>query len=101
MFSRRIGRDDCFASALGQPVPKFSGVIGAICDQALRRGYPSEQGRHASQIMDLPWGQGEGQGPAKGIGYGVNLGRPSAARPADRLLEVPPFAPAAERCALT
>ena len=101
MFSCRIGRDDGLASALGQPVAELAGVIGPIGDQALRRGYAPEQGGHPNQIMGLPGCHGEGQGSAKVVGYGVNFGRPSAARSADGLLEVPPFAPAAERCALT
>ena len=51
--------------------------------------------------MGLAGRHDEGQGPAKGVGYGMNLSRPSAARSPDGLGEVPPFAPAAERCALT
>ena len=101
MLACRIGRDDGLASALGQPVAELSGVIGPIGDQAPWCGYTSEQGGHPDQIMGLPRGHGEGQRPAKLVGYGVNLGRPSAARSADGLLEAPPFAPAAERCALT
>jgi hypothetical protein len=31
----------------------------------------------------------------------MNLGRPSAARSPDRVGELPPFVPLAERCALT
>ena len=101
MLSCRIGRDDGLASALGQPVPELAGVIGPIGDQALRRGYTPEQGGRSDQIVGLPGRHGEGQRPAKVVGYGMNFGRPSAARSADGLLEVPPFAPAAERCALT
>jgi len=97
----RIGRDDGLASALGQPVAELAGVVGPIGDQASRRGYAPEQGGYPDQIMGLPGGHGEGQRPAKIVGYGVNFGRPSAARSADGLLEGPPFAPAAERCALT
>ena len=51
--------------------------------------------------MRLARGQAERDGASEVIGQGVNLGRPSAARSADGVGEVPPFAPAAERCALT
>jgi hypothetical protein len=51
--------------------------------------------------VDIAGGQGKGDRTAVLIGQGVNLSRPSAARSADGVPEVPPFAPAAERCALT
>jgi hypothetical protein len=60
-----------------------------------------EQGCGPGQVMDLPGRHGEGQGPIKGVGYGMNFSRPSAARAPDGLGEAPPFAPAVERCALT
>lgn len=101
MLACWIGRDDGFAFSLGQPVPQFAGVIGAIGDEPLWDGYPPEQWRYPDQIVGLSGRHGEGQGAAKTIGYGMNFGRPSAARSTDGLFEVPPFAPAAERCALT
>ncbi len=101
MLSCWIGRDDGLAAAFGEPISQAPGVIGPVTDQALRRGNAPEQGGRASQIMGLPGRHGERQGPAEGVGYGMNFGRPSAARSADGVLEVPPFAPAAERCALT
>jgi hypothetical protein len=50
--------------------------------------------------MCLSWRDRQGNGTAERIGYGMNFSRPSAARSTDGLSEVPPFAPAAERCAL-
>jgi len=100
MLAGWIGRDDRLAAALGQPIAELAGVVGTVGDQLPRRGDAPEQRRHADQIVGLPGGEAEGQRPSGMIGYGVNFGRPSAARSADGVLEVPPFAPAAERCAL-
>ena len=100
MLARWIGRDDGLAAALSQPAPELAGIVGPIGDQLSGRGDASEERRHADQIVGLPGRQGESQRPPNGIGYGVNFGRPSAARSPDGVLEGPPFAPAAERCAL-
>ncbi len=101
MLAGWIGRDDSLAIALGQPVAELAGVISTIGNQPARRRNPSEERRGADQVVRLPGGEGKGPRSAGVIGYGVNFGRPSAARSADGVLEVPPFAPAAERCALT
>ncbi len=101
MLSGRVWRDDGLAAAFGEPVAELGRVIGAIGDQPLRGGDVLEQGGGPDQIVGLAGGHGKGDGPADVVGYGMNLGRPSAARSADGVLEGPPFAPAAERCALT
>ena len=101
MAAGRIGRDDGLAAALSEPATQLGRVVGPVGDQALGRWDSPEQFGCPDQFVGLPWRHSEGQGAAGGIGYGVNFGRPSAARSADGLLEVPPFAPAAERCALT
>lgn len=100
MFAGRIGRDDGLAASFGQPVPEFAGIVGPVGDQLAGCGDASEERRQANQIVGLPGRYGEGQRPPDMISYGVNFSRPSAARSADGVLEVPPFAPAAERCAL-
>ncbi len=100
MLSGWVRRNDGLASAVGQPIAEPSGIVGTIRDQPFWGRYMGEQGRRPVQVMRLSRGQRERQRAADGVGQGVNFGRPSAARPADGLLEVPPFAPAAERCAL-
>jgi hypothetical protein len=97
----RVGRDDGFAAALLEPASQLGGGVSSVSNQATRRRYSPEEFCRSDQFVCLPRCHGESQGAARGIGYGVNFGRPSPARLADRLLEVPPFAPAAERCALT
>lgn len=100
MLAGWIGRNDGLAAARGQPVSELCCVVGAI-GYELARGRNARQKRGRSgQIMGLSSRQGEGDGPARSIGQGMNFGRPSAARPADSMREGPPFAPAAERCAL-
>ena len=51
--------------------------------------------------MHVTQRQHEGDGAAEIIGQGVDFRRPSAARGANGVIKSPPFAPAAERCALT
>lgn len=101
MLARRIGRDDSLAAALGEPVSELGGIVGPVGDQAPRGGNALQEGRRADQIVGLAGGESEGKGAAGGVGYGMNFGRPSAARSPDGVFEVPPFAPAAERWALT
>ena len=101
MLAGRIGRNDSLTAPFGQPVPELARIIGPVGDQLPGCGNAPEERRHADEIVGLPRCEGEGQRPSEVIGYGVNFGRPSAARSADGMLEVPPFAPAAERCALT
>jgi hypothetical protein len=48
-------------------------------------------------IGDVAAGEQEGDGSANPVGQGVDLGRPAAARPTDRLRLLPPLPPAAER----
>jgi len=100
MLAGWVGRDDGFAAAFSQPVAQFSGIVGPVGEQPRGCRDALQQGGGADQVMDIARRQGEGDGAAALIGQGVNLSRPSAARSADGVLEVPPFAPAAERCAL-
>lgn len=100
MFAGRIGRDDSLAVSFCQPVPEFAGIVGPVGDQLPGCGDASEERPQTDQIVGLPGRNGEGQWPPDMISYGMNFGRPAAARSADGVLEVPPFAPAAERCAL-
>ena len=100
MLAGRVRRDDGLATPLGQPNPQLASIICAVCDQ-LPRGWDTFQERsRADQIVGLTRRDRESQWPPCVIGYGMNFGRPSAARSADGVFEVPPFAPAAERCAL-
>jgi hypothetical protein len=100
MLSGWIGWDDGLAAAFGQPVTELAGVIGSVGDQLPGCGNTPEEFRHADQVVDLARCEAQGYRSADMVGYGMNFGRPSAARSADGVFEVPPFAPAAERWAL-
>src|SRR5690606_5972121 len=99
-LARRVGRDDRLASPLSQPVTGLASVIGAVRQQAARHRTALKDKSRSDQIMGVAGCEGEAEGPAMLVGQGMNLGSPSAARTSDGMLERPPFAPAAERCAL-
>ena len=50
-------------------------------------------------VARLPGGQVEGDRQAAEVGLEVDLGREAAARAAESLAVLPPFAPAADTCA--
>lgn len=101
MLARRMRRNDGLAAALAQPVAQALCVISPVRQQAARRGDARQERADTGQVVRLPCRQTERDRPPVFIGQGVNFGRPSAARTADRIDEGPPFAPLAERCALT
>lgn len=100
MLAGRVWRDDRLTSALAQPVAQFCGIIGPVGQEPFGGRDAFEKHGRTDQVMGLSWREREGDGVAQRIGYGMNFSRPSAARATDCVFEVPPFAPAAERCAL-
>lgn len=100
MFAGWVWRDYRLAPPLAQPVPELSGIIGPVGQEPFRGRNAFEKQGRTDQVMGLSWCDREGDGPPQSVGYGMNFSRPSAARSTDCLFEVPPFAPAAERCAL-
>ncbi len=100
MLAGWLWRDDGLAAPLDQPIAQPPSVIGSIREQAARGRDACQQLGHSGQIVRLARRQTKRHRPPHCVGQGVNLGRPSAARPSDRLGEFPPFPPLAERCAL-
>ena len=100
MLACWVRRDDRLTSPFAQPVAQLCGIIGPVGQEPFGGGNALEKHGRADQVMGLSWREREGDGTAQRIGYGMNFSRPSAARATDGLFEVPPFAPAAERCAL-
>lgn len=100
MLSGWVWRDNRLTSPFGQPVTKLFGIIGPIGQEPFWDWDALKKHGRADQIMRLSWCDREGDGTAQRIGYGMNFSRPSAARSTDSVFELPPFAPAAERCAL-
>ena len=90
-------RDDGRGAARSQEAAQMIDVIGLVADEAAARRRRGDERRRALDVGDLAAGQEEGVRPAFAVDEGVDLGRAPAARAADRLLALPPFAPEAER----
>ena len=101
VLARWIWRDDRLTTSLIEPVAQLACIVGTISDQPFGRRDAAEEFASTDQVMGLAGRDSKGNRPTGMVAQGVNFGRPSAARSADGVLEVPPFAPAAERCALT
>ena len=101
MLAGRVWRDDGFASALDEPVAQFSSVVGSICQKPAGCRHELEDCSGAHQVVGVARCQQHGPGPTEVVGQGVDLGGSTASGGADGVVEGSPFAPAAERCALT
>jgi hypothetical protein len=101
MLAGWIGRDDGLAVSFGKLAATLAGLVGAVGDELAGRGDTWQACARADEILGVARRDGEGERTASLVGRRVNVGRPSAARAADRVNEVPPFAPVAEWCALT
>jgi len=101
MLSRWIGWNNGFRSAFGKPIPELAGIVGPIREQALGHRRAFQHLGRASQIMRITGCEDEGTRTAMLIGQRMDLCCTASARGADGVREGPPFAPAAERCALT
>ena len=73
------------------------GVIALVAVQDLGRDDPVEQDLGSDTVGHLAAGQQERDRATEAIGQGVDFRGPSAARAADRLAELPPFPPEAQR----
>ena len=72
-------------------------VVAFVALHELGGGELIEQHIGGYAIRDMSAGQQEGDGATVLVGQGMDLGRATAARPADRLVLLPPFPPAAQR----
>ena len=98
--ARGAGRDDGLGAPLGNQPADGIAVVAAVGDKAPKRPEGSQQRRCGRRIGGVAGGQQDPSWPSCFVGRGVQLAGPPAARGAERLLESPPFPPAAERCAL-
>lgn len=101
MFARRIGRDHRLGPARRKPIAQRSGVIGAIGKQFAARTTNVQQSACTGEVMGVAGRKRESDRPTGIVGQRVDFRRPSPARGANGVMMSPPFAPAAERCALT
>ena len=95
------GWNDGFDAAVSKPVAQAIRVIGLVCDQMFRRRDGAQQRHGHADIGDIAGRQREGDRSAAIIGQTMDFRGAPSARATDRLRPLPPFAPAAERCAFT
>jgi hypothetical protein len=100
MLAGRVRWDHRLDAAVGQPITEGVGVVGPVCEQSSRRRDCRQQIACGRQVMAIAGCDQEGDGATSILGQRMDFCGAPAARAADRLLEVPPFAPAAERWAL-
>ena len=84
-----------------EPVTQAVRVISFICDQVFRQRDGTQQRHGHADVGNVAGRQREGDRPAAIIGQTMDFRGATAARAPDRLRPLPPFAPAAERCAFT
>ena len=100
LFARRIVRDDRSRSALAQELAQGVAVIGSIGGAGSSWRELVEEAFCSTNIAALAGRHLNRDDPSDGIANRMDLGRASAAGATDSLRFRPPFAPAAERCAL-
>ena len=95
--------DDRTYSASAGTVAIGFGVVSLVRDGRARRdvGSEIEQDFEVATVAGFAAGQMEGERQAAEIDFEVDFGREAATRTAERLIVLPPFAPAAETWART
>ena len=99
-LSSGVVGNDGEGSALDQELAKPIAVVCRVCGHDAGGWQGRDQRECRTDIAELAWRDLEGKWASIGIGYDVDLGGSTAARPANRLRLRPPFPPAAERCTL-
>ena len=95
------GRNDSLDPALEEQSAEMVGVVAAIGDEPSERPCGIDQGGGQADIVGIAATEEQNPRASLVVGQPVQLCGSSTARAAYPLEEVPPFAPAAERCALT
>ena len=84
-----------------EPIAQAVCVISLVRDQAVGQCDGAQQRHGHADVSDVAGRQREGDRSAAIIGQTMDFRGATAARTPDRLRPLPPFAPAAERCAFT
>jgi hypothetical protein len=100
MLAGRIWRDDRFDPPLGEFLAQAVGVIGPVGENTLGSMAHCEETARHGEVMDVAGRDQQDMGAADIVGQRMDFGRLAAVRAPDRVVEGPPFAPAAERWTL-
>ena len=101
MFSIRAVGDDRLGPALIQFVAQLGAIVGLIAEHPLGWLHSADEALRDRAVVCLASGQQDGKEAPFSICECVDLRVAPSARAANSLLLLPPFPPAAERCALT
>ena len=99
VFARGVVGDDGRRAAFDQELAQLVGVVSGVGQAEARAGQGLQERLGKGGVTALSGGYFEGDEASLAIDDGVDLGRASAARTADRLNFGPPFPPPAERWA--
>ncbi len=80
---------------------QFGAIVSLVAEHPFRRPHSADQALRDRAIMRFASGQQDGEKAPFSICECVNLRVAPSARAANSLLLLPPFPPAAERCAFT
>ena len=92
--------DDRHGAGLAQRSAERVRIVALVGQDVARSRGTCEQCGGDGNIGDVSGRQREGEGPADGVGEGMDFGGLAATRGPDRLRPRPPFPPNAERWAL-
>ena len=93
--------NDRLGSALVQVLAQLGAIVGFVAEHPFRRLHSANEALSDRAIVCLTSGQQDGNKAPFNICKCVNLRVAPSARAANSLLLLPPFPPAAERCAFT
>ena len=77
------------------------GVVAFVSQELLEGACGLDQGVGHADVVDVSGAEQQHPGPAALVDQAMDLGGAAPTRAAYGLEEAPPFAPAADRCALT
>src|SRR6266702_7700311 len=93
--------NDRLGSALVQLLAQFGAIVSLVAEHPFRRLHSADQALRDRAIMRFASGQQDGEKAPFSICECVYLRVAPSSRAANSLLLLPPFPPAAERCAFT
>lgn len=100
MLARWIWRDHRLDAALCEPIAQACCIVSSVGQQLARQAGCSQELSGAGQIVSVAGCDEKRKRAPLIVGQRMDFGRTATPRAADRVMEGPPFAPAAERCAL-